>query len=240
MNPDQDTSPSKVNGELAAAHELFRKEKYSDAASKFRRVSENKSNSAAVAEEAMYYEGECMRLHGKLTDAEGIYKKQLNQFPSGDYKQQGCQRLYDIAIEWLKDTDKEMNDYKQGKDSFVIPAALRINLDSSKPTLDAETRRLQALEVVHYSDITGPLADKAVFLCGYVKFFREDYREADTLFHAGAPVSQGQQTRPAGLRVGDRVQDAGGRRLGLRQQAARQGPPNDRHGDEELSRVDEG
>jgi outer membrane protein assembly factor BamD (BamD/ComL family) len=123
-----------------------------------------------------------MRLRGKLTAAEGIYKKQLNEFPSGAFKQQGCQRLYDIAIEWLKDTDKEMTNFKEGKDSFTIPAALRINLDSSKPTFDAETRALQALEVVHYSDITGPLADKSVFLCGYVKFYREDYKEADQYF----------------------------------------------------------
>lgn len=181
-NPEQDSSPSKVNGDLANAHELFRKEDYSSAASKFRQISENTANSAAVAEEALYYEGECMRLRGKLTAAEGIYKKQLHEFPSGAYKQQGCQRLYDIAVEWLKDTDKEMTDYREGKRSFVVPAALRVNLDSSKPTLDAETRALQALEVVHYSDITGPLADKAVFLCGYVKFYREDYKEADQYF----------------------------------------------------------
>jgi outer membrane protein assembly factor BamD (BamD/ComL family) len=181
---DQDTSPSKVNGELAAAHEQFRQQEYSKAADKFRRISENTANSAAVAEEALYYEAECLRLRGKLTAAEAIYKKQLHEFASGAYKQQGCQRLYDIAVEWLKDTDREMTDYKEGKSTWIVPASLRINLDSSKPTFDAETRAIQALEVVHYSDITGPLADKALFLAGYVKFYREDYREADHYFTA--------------------------------------------------------
>jgi outer membrane protein assembly factor BamD (BamD/ComL family) len=181
---DQDTSPSKLNGDLAAAHELFRQQDYSKAGDKFHRISENTANSAAVAEEALYYEGECMRLRGKLTAAESIYKKQLHEFASGAFKQQGCQRLYDIAVEWLKDTDREMTEYKEGKNAWIIPASLRINLDSSRPTFDAETRAIQALEVVHYSDITGPLADKALFLAGYVKFYREDYHEADHFFTA--------------------------------------------------------
>jgi outer membrane protein assembly factor BamD (BamD/ComL family) len=181
---DQDTSPSKTNGELAEAHELFRQQEYSKAGDRFRRISENKANSAAVAEEGLYYEAECMRLRGKLTAAESIYKKQLHEFASGAYKQQGCQRLYDIAVEWLKETDREMTDLKEGKGTWFIPASLRINLDSSKPTFDAETRAVQALEVVHYSDITGPLADKALFLAGYVKFYREDYHEADHFFTA--------------------------------------------------------
>ena len=43
-------------------------------------------------------------------------------------------------------------------------------------------RALQALETVHYSDITGPLAAQALFLAGYVKYFREDYKEADHYF----------------------------------------------------------
>jgi hypothetical protein len=35
---------------------------------------------------------------------------------------------------------------------------------------------------VHYSDITGPTADKALFLAGRVHFYRGDYREADHFF----------------------------------------------------------
>src|SRR5262249_4159299 len=33
-----------------------------------------------------------------------------------------------------------------------------------------------------FADITGPLADKALFLAGTVKFYREDYRDADMFF----------------------------------------------------------
>jgi len=38
------------------------------------------------------------------------------------------------------------------------------------------------LEQVRLNDINGPLADKALFLCGSVKFFNEDFREADLYF----------------------------------------------------------
>src|SRR5581483_3749695 len=45
------------------------------------------------------------------------------------------------------------------------------------------------------NDITGPLADKALFLAGGVKFYREDYREADHYFtqlvdhHPNSPLA---------------------------------------------------
>jgi outer membrane protein assembly factor BamD (BamD/ComL family) len=182
--PDVDTSPSKVNGELDRAQELFRKPDYEHAASAFERIYKNTKNSPAVAEEAMYYAAESDRLRNHLTAAEGLYKKQLNEFPSGAYKQQACQRLYDIAMFWLKDTEAEIQEAEKGDRNkwFTMPAEFRVHVSSDKPTLDMENRALQALEIIHYSDMTGPLADKAIFWAGYVKFFREDYREADHYF----------------------------------------------------------
>jgi outer membrane protein assembly factor BamD (BamD/ComL family) len=185
--PDQDTSPSKMNGEMTRAHDLFNSKDYSSAARLFARIADNTENSAAVAEEALFYQAECERLRDKLPTAESTYKKVLHDFPSGAFKQQACQRLYEIAVLWLKDTDIELGQYAEkmeGKRTFVMPASLRINIDKTKPTFDAEGRAIQALEVVHYSDMTGPLADKALFLAGYVKYYREDYAEADHYFTA--------------------------------------------------------
>jgi outer membrane protein assembly factor BamD (BamD/ComL family) len=183
--PDQDTSPSKMNGEMTRAHDMFNNKEYSKAESLFGKIADNTQNSAAVAEEALFYQAECQRLREKLPAAEATYKKVLHDFPSGTYKQQACRQLYDIAVHWLKDTDVELGQYAEkieGKRTFVMPASLRINIDKTKPTFDAEGRAIQALEVVHYSDMTGPLADKALFLAGYVKFYREDYTEADHYF----------------------------------------------------------
>ena len=63
---------------------------------------------------------------------------------------------------------------------MVVPAVF--HTEKKKPLLDEEGRALQALEQVHLNDVTGPLADKALFLAGGVKFYREDYSEADHYF----------------------------------------------------------
>jgi outer membrane protein assembly factor BamD (BamD/ComL family) len=67
--------------------------------------------------------------------------------------------------------------------------------EKKKPLLDEEGRAMQALQQVHLNDITGPLADKALFLAGGVKFYREDYKEADHYFsqlvehHPNSPLA---------------------------------------------------
>jgi outer membrane protein assembly factor BamD (BamD/ComL family) len=48
--------------------------------------------------------------------------------------------------------------------------------------MDREGRALQTLENVHLNDITGPTADKALFWCGFVNFYRGNFVEADHYF----------------------------------------------------------
>jgi outer membrane protein assembly factor BamD (BamD/ComL family) len=74
----------------------------------------------------------------------------------------------------------EYREKREGKRYMVMPAMF--HTEKKKPFLDEEGRALQALEQVHLNDVTGPLADKALFLAGGVKFYREDYREADHYF----------------------------------------------------------
>jgi outer membrane protein assembly factor BamD (BamD/ComL family) len=181
--PDLDASPAKTSGDLAKAHDLYRQEKYAEAEAKFNVIAEDKKNSAAVCEEARFYSGECLYKLKNYPGSCDTYKRMLQDFPSGHYKDQAVQRMFDIANYWLKGTDQEMKDFREGKRGFAVPAALRMHLgDSTMPTFDPEGRAIQALEVVHYADITGPLADRALFLCGYIRFFREDYPEADHYF----------------------------------------------------------
>jgi outer membrane protein assembly factor BamD (BamD/ComL family) len=107
----------------------------------------------------------------------------LKDFPAGTYRDQAVRRMFDIANYWLDDTRVEMAEYREkreGKRTFVVPAVF--HLEKKKPFLDQEGRALQALEQVHLNDITGPMADKALFLAGGVKFYREDYKEADHYF----------------------------------------------------------
>src|SRR5207237_9612551 len=70
---------------------------------------------------------------------------------------------------------------QEGKRSFIMPAAF-VHWEKSKPLMDEQGRALEALEAVNVNDMTSPLAAEALFLEGTVKFYNQDYREADRLF----------------------------------------------------------
>jgi outer membrane protein assembly factor BamD (BamD/ComL family) len=196
LEADKPTGDEKVAANLAGAHELYRRGEYAKARKIFRSIADNQKNPPAIAEEARYYQAECLRLEGYYTDAADWYSKQLQDFPNGTYREQAVQRLYDISNYWLDDTRKEMTQVKEqreGKRWFVDQNFL--HWDKTKPLLDEEGNAVEKLEQVHLNDMTGPMAEKALFLMGSVKFFDEDYREADHYFtelvemHPNSPMA---------------------------------------------------
>lgn len=191
-----DATQAKGAAELNAAQEIYRNENFASAEKMFHRIAENTRNSPLIAEEARFYEAECLYRQDKLPSACDTYHKMLMDFPSGAYRDQAVRRMFDIANYWLDDTRAEMAEYREkreGKRWLVMPAVF--HTEKKKPFLDEEGRALQALEQVHVNDITGPLADKALFLAGGVKFYREDYKEADHFFtqlveqHPNSPMA---------------------------------------------------
>jgi outer membrane protein assembly factor BamD (BamD/ComL family) len=183
--PKLPPDPNHLRGaeELNAAHEVYRTNDYIAAEAAFHKVAENTKNGPLIAEEARFYEAECLYHEDMLPKSCDTYHKMLVDFPSGAFRDQAIRRMFDIANYWLDDTRAEMIEYrekKEGKRSYVIPAVF--HTEKKKPFLDEEGRAVQALDQVHLNDVTGPLADKALFLAGGVKFYREDYREADHYF----------------------------------------------------------
>jgi outer membrane protein assembly factor BamD (BamD/ComL family) len=172
--------PGTPAAELAGAHELYRRGDFENAEKLFRKIADKKKTPPAIAEEARYYEAECIRRQGRYPRAADTYNKMLTDFPSGAFREQAVQHMFEIANYWLDDTRqvmKETREEAEGKRWVVWPEF--IHLDKSKPFLDEEGRALEKLEQVRYNDMTGPLADKALFLSGSVRFFRKDYKEAD-------------------------------------------------------------
>ena len=179
LEQDVETSP-----ELAGAHDLLRHGDYAKAEKLFHRIAENKKNAEPIAEEARYYEAECLRCQSKYPKAVDTYHKQLLDWPSGAHREQAVKRMFDIANYWLDDTRTEMRlerEKQEGKRSFIMPASF-VHLEKSKPLLDEQGRALEALEEVNVNDMTSPIAAEALFLEGTVKFYNQDYREADRLF----------------------------------------------------------
>jgi outer membrane protein assembly factor BamD (BamD/ComL family) len=162
---------------------VFRHGDYAKAEDVYHGIAENTKNTAQVGEEARFFEAECLRLQGRYPKACDTYHKMLIDFPAGVHREQAMQHMFDIADGWLNDTREEMTEVREkreGKRWIVWPHF--IQFDKTKPLVDEEGRALEALQQVRYGDMTGPLADKALFLCGSVHFFNEDYKEADQDF----------------------------------------------------------
>jgi outer membrane protein assembly factor BamD (BamD/ComL family) len=173
----------KAATDLSGAHVLFRNGDYATAEKIFHRIAGNTKNPPGIAEEARYYEAESLFLQGKWPKAADTYEKMLLDFPSGNYREQAVQRMFTVANYWLDDTRTAMiqtREKNEGQRWIVWPHFF--NWHRSKPLLDEEGRALEKLEQVRYNDMTGPLADKALFLLGSVKFFNADYKESDHYF----------------------------------------------------------
>jgi outer membrane protein assembly factor BamD (BamD/ComL family) len=188
--------PDEVAAALAAAREHFRREEYDKAETLFVWVADKDKNPPAAIQEAMYYRAECLRLTGSYPKAADVYSSLLGKFPSTQYREQCVQHMFDIANYWLDDTRNEMKAAKEkadGKRWLVWPQWF--HLEKTKPFLDEEGRAIEKLEQVRLYDMTGPLADQALFMCGTVKMYNENYREAETYFsqiakgHKDSPLS---------------------------------------------------
>jgi outer membrane protein assembly factor BamD (BamD/ComL family) len=190
--------PGSPEEQLAGARELFRQGDYPKAEALFTYIADRKKSPVAVAEEARYYEGESLRLQHKLPKAADVYADLLNKFPNSAYREQAIRHMYEIANFWLEDTRTKMvetREQTEGKRWF-IPVHWFHPIDPEKPALDEQGRAIEKLEQVRYNDINGPLADQALFLAGSVKFFDQDYREADNYFsqihekHPNSPFAE--------------------------------------------------
>src|SRR5262245_1747143 len=106
--PEKAPKPGSAEAELAGARELFRRGDYAHAEAVFSSIADNTHNSVVLAEEARYYEAECLRLQQRYPRAADVYSDLLNKFPQTAYRDQAVRRLFDIANYWLEETRQEM------------------------------------------------------------------------------------------------------------------------------------
>jgi outer membrane protein assembly factor BamD (BamD/ComL family) len=183
LQPDKPPTKHPIEGAMHYAREAFRREEYRTAEDLFYRIADNTKNPPSVVQEAMYYRAESLRLDRQYPKAVDVYADLLQKFPQTPYREQAVQHMYDIANYWLDDTRAEMKEDQErqaGKRWWVCPRF--VSFERTKPLLDREGRAVEALEKVRMHDISGPLADHALFMAGTVKLYHENYREADHYF----------------------------------------------------------
>jgi outer membrane protein assembly factor BamD (BamD/ComL family) len=172
---------SEVQAELDGAKRLYQDKEYAKAEVIFRKVAKTKKVALPIADDALYYEAACQYYQSNYRDAEGTLRKYMKEFRNGAHADEANRRLFDIANYWLDDTRKLMQAYEEkrdGKRFWVVPASY-VHWSHDKPLMDAEGHALQCMEDVRLNDIGGPLGEKALFYIATIKFFREDYKDAD-------------------------------------------------------------
>lgn len=183
FTPEKAPAEGSPEAMLAGGHELFRQQEYAKAARVYHWLAEHDKNPPAIVQEAMFYEAESLRLQGYYPAAGDLFASLNEKFRNNPYRDVANQRMFDIALFWLDDTWAEMRESeerRQGKRWVVWPRF--VSLEKKKPLLDREGRALQLLDKVRFNDLKGPLDDKALFVCGHVKLYNEDYKEADQYF----------------------------------------------------------
>jgi outer membrane protein assembly factor BamD (BamD/ComL family) len=175
-----------VTQEMDRAMDLFRKEDYAQAQGMFHKITQWKNTPPRVAEEALYYEAECMRMQQDYPNAASTYAELVKEFHRGAHHYDALHHMFDIANYWLdetRDAVEARNAQRAGKRWIVLPTGFVHIGDKTKPFLDLEGHAMALLEKIYLNDIDGPLGEKALFLLGSVNFFHENYREADHFFY---------------------------------------------------------
>ena len=194
--PEKVPETGTADAQLAGARDLFRRKEYAKAQELYHAVGQNARAPVADVQEGLFYEAECLRLQGYYPRAADTYNDLLNKFANTPYRNEAVQHMFDIANYWLEDTRKEMQEwenYKSGKSWFFWPRF--VAWDKSKPVLDEQGRAVEKLEQVRYNDMTGPLADQALFFAGSVKMYNNDWKDADGYFtqiyehHPNSPLA---------------------------------------------------
>lgn len=168
--------------DLAAAEEFYRQKEFKKAEKLFAKVADDTSNPPLHAEKARFFEAECQRVRGEHPDAMHTYNRLLIDFQYGVFREQAVARMFEIADFWLEDTRAQLAAEKEkaeGKRWFT-PWNF-VHFEKGKPLIDEEGHALKMMEQVYYNDPTGPFAEKALFMAGYINFQRGNFREADQL-----------------------------------------------------------
>lgn len=181
------------------ADQLFANGEYKKAQEFYRDLADNRLNSTDVAERSRFMQAECRRLRGQYPQAVDTYHRLLMDFPTGAHRREACDRMFGIADYWLDDFRDELQ--KRSGESGVLGwrPAWKNPFDKSRPWVGQEGRTIEALEHVWTHDMTGPVADKALFWCGYVNFIRGNFTDADHFFSTLAEMHKESPLRPQAM-----------------------------------------
>jgi outer membrane protein assembly factor BamD (BamD/ComL family) len=170
--------------QLEDAKRLLAGKQYAAAEAALHAVANDRKCPETVREEALFQEAESQRLQKKYRSAESTYLLLFKDFPNTQYTERADKGMFEIAQHWLEGTRDQMRQYEEqrrGERWMVTPASF-VHFTDDMPIFDTEGSAVRVLEHIRMHEINTPLGEQALMYLGTIKFFREDYAEADHYF----------------------------------------------------------
>ena len=149
------------------AEELFRAQKYSDAAKLYKKAYKAWPDSQ-LEQDAMFKHAESLFFATKYSTASSAYEALVRKFPNSPHLDKVITRQFAIARYWEQ--------YHNYNPNWLTTPNF---FDRTRPLFDTIGRSMKNYENIRLNDPTGPLADDAIMAMGNSYFLRGRYGEAD-------------------------------------------------------------
>src|SRR5262249_41944013 len=108
----------------------------------------------------------------------------IKEFSTSQYVERADRGLFEIASHWLQHTRDEMQAYEDQRNGqrWVVLPSIYFHFSGDMPFTDAEGSAIRILEGLQLRELNTQLGEQALLYLGTIKFFREDYFEADAWF----------------------------------------------------------
>lgn len=163
LGPDQ-TEAQKA---FAAGEELFRAEKYGEAAKQFKKAASNAPDTP-MEQDALFQLAESYFFGDDYSYANDAYEQLLRKYPNTPHLDNVVTRQFSIARYW-----EQYQDYNP---NWVTTPNI---IDGKRPLFDTLGRAMKVYENIRMNDPTGPLADDAIMATANSYFRRGRFNDAD-------------------------------------------------------------
>jgi TolA-binding protein len=166
LGPDQ----QQAQVDFAAAEDLFRLEKYSEAAKAYKKAAAGWPDSQ-LEQDAMFKLAESYFFGARYAKANNAYEKLIRKYSNSAYLDNVIARQFAIARYWEQ--------YHNYNSNWVTTPNL---IDNTRPLFDTIGRSMKTYENIRLNDPTGPLADDAVMATANSYFLRGRWGDADAQY----------------------------------------------------------
>ncbi|MCC6493037.1 MAG: outer membrane protein assembly factor BamD [Pirellulales bacterium] len=163
LGPDHEQAQQ----DFDAAEDLFRREKYGEAAKHYKEAAGGWPDSQ-LEQDAMFKQAESYFFAARYPAAEKAYEKLLRKYPNTAHLDKIVTRQFSIARYW-----EQYQDY----DPRWVTTPNFFN--RTLPLFDTVGRAMKSYENIRLNDPTGPLADDAIMASANSYFLRGRYLDAD-------------------------------------------------------------